>query len=354
MELYHILLLPSSILMKTYLTFFIWGLFSLVLLFSCSDGNRSSVAELSTNGITYITSKSAVCGGKITSSPGSTITEKGICWSVNPNPTKENFFIATGSGMSNFSTTISGLLPKTLYYVRAYAINGSGISYGNLESFTTLDGLQSNPGNGLSDLDGNSYSSIVLGNGQEWMGENLRTSTFSNGEPIIQVQDSAQWYSIASPAWVSVSNSANFDNPHGKLYNWYAVADARNVCPIGWHVPTDADWSSLVHYLDSSSTSTAMGVQSGTAGGKLKQAGTTNWVYPNTGATNEINFSALPAGIRLSNGDFQSFGEKNFFWSTNEADGLNGYGRYLYSNNSSVVRIFEDKRTGGTVRCLKD
>jgi uncharacterized protein (TIGR02145 family) len=327
---------------------------SVFMLSACTDGDRLSVAEVSTNVVSYITNKSAVCGGKITSSPGSTISEKGICWSINPNPTKENDFVAMGSGMSNFSGTISGLLPKTVYYVRAYAINGSGISYGNQESFSTLDGLVSTPGNGISDSDGNTYPSLVLGNGQEWMGENLRTTKFSNGEPINQIQDSAQWLSNASPAWVSVSNSATFDNPYGKLYNWYTVADARNVCPSGWHVPNDADWSSLVHYVDSLSTSTAMGVQSGTAGGKLKQAGTTNWVYPNTGATDEINFSALPAGMRLNNGHFLGFGEQSFFWSATAADGLNGYGRYLYNDNSSVVRTFEDKRAGGTVRCLKD
>jgi uncharacterized protein (TIGR02145 family) len=327
---------------------------SVWMLPACTDGDRLSVAELNTNVASYITSKSAVCGGKITSSPGSTISEKGICWSLNPNPTKENEFVAMGSGMSNFSGTISGLLPKTVYYVRAYAVNGSGISYGNQESFTTLDGLVSSAGNGLSDSDGNTYSSLVLGNGQEWMGENLRTTKFSNGDPITQVQDSAQWFSIASPAWVSVSNVATFDNPYGKLYNWYTVADARNVCPTGWHVPSDSDWSNLVHYVDSLSTSTAMGVQSGTAGGKLKQAGTTSWVYPNTGATDEINFSALPAGIRQSNGHFLGFGEQNFLWSSTAADGLNGYGRNVYSENSSVVRTYEDKRTGGTVRCLKD
>ena len=118
--LYPLSLLPHLLHMKSPSIFLLLPVFLFVLMLpACTDGDRLSVAEVSTNAVSYITSKSAVCGGKITSSPGSTISEKGICWSLNPNPTKENDFVAMGSGMSNFSGTISGLLFKTVYYVRA-------------------------------------------------------------------------------------------------------------------------------------------------------------------------------------------------------------------------------------------
>lgn len=336
--------------------FFLFGpiLVLVLLLSSCADGDKLAAPELSTNVVSNITSKSALCGGKISSSPGSTISEKGLCWSTQPNPTKENYTLNLGSGMNNFSSVVTGLLPNTMYYIRAYAVNSSGISYGNQETFKTLNGVVSSSGGGVTDSEGNTYSTIVLGNGQEWMSENLKTSKFSNGDAIPQVLDSLQWLSLSSIAWTFPNRSESYENPYGKLYNWYVVADSRKVCPVGWHLPGDSEWNELVHYVDSLSSSTAMGVQSGTAGGKLKKTGTEEWVYPNTGASDEIGFLALPSGIRQSDARYSGFGETASFWTSTEADALNAYIHKLFYDNSSVVRTYLDKRNGASIRCIKD
>ncbi|MBX7181984.1 MAG: fibrobacter succinogenes major paralogous domain-containing protein [Bacteroidia bacterium] len=325
-----------------------------LLVQACSDGNKLASPELSTNAVSNITAKSVVCGGKISASPGSTVTEKGLCWSTQPNPTKSNSFLNLGSGMSNFTSVVNGLQPNTTYYIRAYAANSSGISYGNQESFKTLNGVVASSGGGVVDLDGNSYPSIVLGNGQEWMSENLRSAKFSNGDAIPPVEDSLMWLSLSTVAWSFPNRSVSFENPYGKLYNWYVVADSRNVCPEGWHVPGDSEWNELIHYLDSLSSSTALGVQSGTAGGRLKKVGTEEWLYPNTGASDEIGFLALPAGMRQSDARYAGFGETGSFWTSTQADALNAYMRRIYFDNSSLVRNYLDKRSAASIRCLKD
>ncbi len=208
----------------------------------------------------------------------------------------------------------------------------------------------SNPGQGVN-FDGHNYSSVVLGNGQEWMAENLRTTTYSNGDPIPHVTDANQWYGLTSGAWVHYNNDSQLENPYGKLYNWYTVSDPRNVCPTGWHVPTDSEWNALQSYLHPNS----IGNNNNIAGGKMKSTGTNYWQSPNTDATNESGFSGLPGGYRGDEGPYYSLGGIGFWWSSSEYSSYGAWSRRLVYNNGVLLSLSSmNLEDGLSVRCLRD
>ena len=204
-------------------------------------------------------------------------------------------------------------------------------------------GIVTNPGAGVT-FNGYTYTSIVLGNGQEWMAENLRTTTYANGDPIPNVTDDNQWEDLTTGAWVHYNNDSQYENPYGKLYNGYTVDDPRNVCPTGWHVPTDAEWTVLSDYLGGESV----------AGGKMKSTGTQYWSSPNTDATNESGFSGLPSGYRNSSGSFGGIGLDGYWWSSTEYSALYAWYRSLGYSIGYVDRYANNKRNGLSVRCLRD
>jgi uncharacterized protein (TIGR02145 family) len=139
------------------------------------------------------------------------------------------------------------------------------------------------------------------------------------------------------------------------LYNWYAVDDSRNIAPEGWHVATDEEWKQLEMYLGMSQTEAdTTGWRGADEGGKLKEAGTTHWTSPNTGATNESGFTALPGGYRGSTGDFTNVGGSALFWSSTEGSSGTAWGRYLGCYDSQVYRGSNNKRGGFSVRCVRD
>jgi uncharacterized protein (TIGR02145 family) len=313
--------------------------------------NPGVLATLSTLPIGNITSTSATSGGNITANGGTSVTQRGVVWSTSPNPTTANSLSNNGSGTGNYTSTLGGLAANTTFYVRAYAINSAGTAYGNELSFTTTAGgnIISNPGAGVT-FNGYTYNTVVLGNGQEWMAENLRTATYRNGDLIPNVTDGNQWGSLTSGAWAHYNNDSQYENPNGKLYNWYAVADPRNVCPTGWHVPTNAEWTVLTDYLGGEAV----------AGGKMKsvgtiEAGTGLWREPNQDATNESGFSGLPGGIRfLIYGYFMDFGNYGLWWSSTEQESTLAWYRYLDYSSGYVNGSGYNKHEGFSVRCLRD
>jgi uncharacterized protein (TIGR02145 family) len=196
----------------------------------------------------------------------------------------------------------------------------------------------------VTDIDGNVYRTVQIG-GQCWTAENLRTTTYANGDPIPNVTDSTAWTELTTGAWVHYDNNASYENPYGKLYNWYAVLDPRNVCPTNWHVPTDGEWTVLTDYLGGESV----------AGGKMKSTGTQYWQDLNTGATNESGFSGLPGGFRYySNGTFNFLGYNGYWWSASESGAENAWYRTLSTYNAGIYRYSINKRDGFSVRCLRD
>jgi uncharacterized protein (TIGR02145 family) len=309
-----------------------------------------NLATITTTTISSISSTGAFSGGNITNDGGSPITHRGVCWSTSTNPTTADFTTNDGTGIGGYTSSLSNLNPNTTYYVRAFAINSAGTSYGNEISFNTINLIVSNPGGGVI-FDGYTYSSIVLGNGQEWMAENLRTTKYQNGDLIQNVIDPGQWSLLttggpSTGAWAYYNNNSQLENPYGKLYNWYAVTDSRKICPNGWHVPSDNEWTILINYLGGENV----------AGGKLKATSTQYWMSPNTAATNSINFSALPGGLRApGQGDFYSIGSQGYFWSSTETNSAYASSKFL-QNNSGIFtnQTLTSKNYGYSVRCLKD
>jgi uncharacterized protein (TIGR02145 family) len=204
-------------------------------------------------------------------------------------------------------------------------------------------------GSGVTDIDGNNYSTIII-NGAEWMAENLRTTKYANGDSIPNVIDNSQWFSLTSGAWVHYNNDNQYEYPYGKLYNWYTVADSRNVCPTGWHVPSDTEWITLINYLDPNANG---GDNFNTAGGKMKSAGTQYWLSPNTDATNESGFSGQPGGARNGGGTFEFMGYNGLWWSNLETQVGQAWYRLIENDKGSVTGDDDNKKNGFSVRCVK-
>ena len=194
----------------------------------------------------------------------------------------------------------------------------------------------------MQDIDGNTYQTIRIGN-QEWMVENLRVTKYRNNTVIDQITNVTTWSGLTTGAWCYWDNSSSNNITYGKLYNWYAVTDGSGLCPTGWHVPSDGEWTTLTDYLGGMSI----------AGGKMKEEGTTHWSSPNAGATNESGFSGLPGGFRTSNGTFYNLGNIGYWWSSTES-GANAWYRYLSYNDVNVNRSNLDERLGFSVRCLRN
>ena len=303
--------------------------FVLILTNSCKKD--INVPELFTTQISAITETSAMCGGYINklSDKDASITERGVCWSTNQNPTISDNKTSEADGSGSFTSSITGLNANTTYYVKAYATNKAGTGYGNTISFTTSP---------VTDFDGNVYHTVTIGT-QVWMLENLRVTHYRDGSEIPNITVSVDWVNLASGAYCVYNNDTYNADVYGLLYNWYAVHDSRNIAPIGWHVPCDAEWTLLTNYLGGTSV----------AGGKLKQSGTEYWASPNTGATDESGFRALPAGYFW--GDFVEIGASARFWTSFENVALDRTLYYLYTNVSSVTHVNSD---GASVRCIKD
>lgn len=202
----------------------------------------------------------------------------------------------------------------------------------------------------VKDIDGNEYKTVKIGE-QEWMAENLKVTHYRNGDAIPNVTDNTEWSNLTTGAYCSYENNDGNIGTYGLLYNWYAVNDSRNLAPEGWHLPSDEEWKELEMHLGMSQSEADADDWRGTdEGGKLKEAGTAQWLSPNTGATNSSSFSAVPGGVRADDdGTFLDIGYGTAFWSTTDAKV-----RGLYYDRSDVARGNAAKELGFSLRCLKD
>ena len=191
------------------------------------------------------------------------------------------------------------------------------------------------------DGDGNNYSTVRIGS-QIWMAENLKTTKYITGSAIPNITENAEWSSLTD-AYCWYNNNIKNKNIYGALYNWYALTDSR-LCPLSWHLPKVEEWIRLSDYLG--------GIDN--AGGKLKENSTTVWLSPNTGATNETGFTALPGGFRHSDGTFFSRGEFGIWWCYAPLDGDTSPYEYLTNATSSIITSSTNKSAGLSVRCLND
>jgi uncharacterized protein (TIGR02145 family) len=205
----------------------------------------------------------------------------------------------------------------------------------------------------VTDIVGNVYLTVLIGT-QEWMAENLRTTRYRNGLNIPNITDDFGWSQASIGAWSSFANDPANDATYGKLYNWLAVDYNSNLCPQGWHVPSDDEWNALVGYLDPDYNPEGFTPQSTIAGGKMKATGTLYWTAPNSGATNESGFSGLPGGVRGINGAFVNIGQDAWWWCATEDTPTRSWTRFLYYGGAQVDRASFSKRYGCSVRCVRD
>ena len=194
----------------------------------------------------------------------------------------------------------------------------------------------------ITDADGNVYTSVTIGT-QEWMVENLRTTKYSDGTTIPNVAGNYEWKILNTGAWCNYNNSSSNDSTYGKLYNWYAVETGK-LCPTGWHVPTDADWTVLTYYLTAN----------GHDGLALKSD--SGWISGN--GTDDYGWNGLPGGYRISDGgDFYGIVFKGYWWSSSQTNPAGGaWARHLisYGPNMIVFREPYENFCGFSVRCLRD
>ena len=320
-------------------------------------GNMSLLPTVSTMGVTAITATTAVTGGNITDDGGSAVIARGVCWSTSHNPTTSGNHTDDGEGMGSFTSNLTGLTAGTTYFVRAYAINGNGTKYGDEVAFSTpvpfICGTST-----VSDVEGHIYNTVQIGQ-QCWMKENMRATKYSDGTSITQASVSQE--SSTTRYYYDPGQAANY----GYLYNWPAAkglssvsANNQGVCPTGWHVPSDGEWTQLTQYVGSQSNYLCSNSSSMIA---KALASTTGWASStgqcavgNTPASNNATgFSAVPAGFHTGS-SFNYSGSDAYFWSSTEYSSSNAYNRTLYYNSYYVYSCNYTKSCGCSVRCLRD
>lgn len=288
---------------------------------------------------------SAVWTGYITDFSYEGSIEYGLCWSENQNPTLADYHEKSQDYISEFSCEWTGLTSNTTYHVRAYATTDLGTTYGNDVAFTTL------PENGqiVEDIDGNKYHTVTIGS-QVWLLENLKTSKFNDGTPLLNITNNSEWITTQQPAYCWYNNQQSYKESYGPLYNGYVVDYLRNggknIAPIGWHVPSSDELGELLDALDPFNSDIA-----------LKESGTAHWAAPNSGATNSSGFTALPGGLRGIDAIYTSITESGYWWSTSPSSGHNGDYLYLlplHFNDTFIGFMHSQKSIGISIRCLKD
>jgi len=221
----------------------------------------------------------------------------------------------------------------------------------NLKLFTLilfsvgLTGLNAQDKASVTDIDGNVYQTVSIGT-QVWMKENLKVTRYCNGDIITSTNPATLDISGESAPkyqWAYNGDEGNVA-VYGRLYTWYAATDLRNVCPSGWHLPTDTEWTTLTTFLGGFKV----------AGGKLKETGTSHWETPNYAATNSTNFTALPGGCCDTYDTYGGIYHSGYWWSSTESTSSNAYYRLMYYAWGSTSRYAADKANGFSVRCIKD
>lgn len=281
--------------------------------------------------------------GTVISDGGAKVTGRGICWSTNPIPTINDKKTIEGAGIGDFTSKLTELIQGTTYYARAYATNRKGTTYGDVFSF--IAGT-------ATDIDGNIYNMVTIGT-QIWMKENLKTTKYRNGDVIPTITDGIEWSALKKGAQCNYNNDPANAAKYGKLYNWYAVYESRNIAPTGWHVATDVEWTTLTNYVSANL---------GNSGSIAKAlASKTGWSYSiNANAVgndltrnNSTGFSALACGKRNINGTFASIGDDGIWWSSTESSIGSAWYRDIDYGSASVYRDI-NQVYGFSVRCIKD
>lgn len=318
----------------------------------------TSLPTITTIAVSQITTNSVSSGGNITNDGGVLIKARGICWSKKQNPTILNKKINAGTGEGSFEITITGLLPGTTYYLRSFATNNIGTSYGNLLTISTL-AVQGFSGSFTDPRDGHIYNWITIGS-QVWMTENLAYLPAINGRSSRSYE--LPCYYIYNYGGKDLTEAkANVNYPiYGALYNWPAALTA---CPEGWHLPGDEEWEQLAQYI---SDQKGPYVKSNDdwleVGGHLKAEGnlrdsTGLWsiVSDNDEGTDDFGFSGLPGGYNDEMNIFSGDGWSGNWWSSTENIISKALARSLQRGGyNEFYRGSIYKGTGFSVRCIRN
>ncbi len=298
--------------------------------------------QLTIDGINNITDTSASINASLIYSGTLPVGARGFCWgpTVNPTTNFSSFSTASGQGAGNINDTIFGLISGTKYHVRAYAVIGGTTIYSADSILTTTNFIYPR------DVDGNFYTTVQIGT-QVWMKQNLKTTKLRDGTSIPTNFTDAAWIALTTTAYSEVNNDVANTVPYGKLYNWYAVSDPAGLCPVGWHVPSDAEYITLTDFLGGDTI----------AGGKMKEVGLTHWISPNTDATNSSEFTGVGSGRRSSyDGKYSYVGYLGYLWTTSANPSSPGFftARYLDNGGKGLGVYPWGKSAGIAVRCLRD
>ena len=339
----------------------VWAVLVPICLASCHGDNSTNPEPAGEVGLPTVTTDTletlGMTGvwaiGTVRDDGGAVITDSGMCWHTSPFPTIADSKSSWGLSLIHISGWVMPLTPATHYYIRAYATNSQGTGYGDQLEFTTLPAEDV-----VTDVDGNIYHTVTIGN-QVWMVENLKVTHFADGTPIDHVvQD--DWGGYPFDAYCDYLDNPTWSDSFGRLYNWAAVMDPKGLAPEGWRIPNDNDWQVLeMHAGMLSAEADIMNDWRGSdEGGKLKQAGVDSWAIPNTGATDEFGFGALPGGYRNADGHEGQVQLVGFYWTSSiyfgEIFEFDAHFRRIDYNRTDIYRGHIPKGTGMSVRCIKE
>lgn len=276
--------------------------------------------------------------GSITNNGGSAILSSGMCWSTSNAPTISDSK-ADMLSESTFLVTITGLNDGTDYFIRAYATNEKGTSYG--EAVAVKSPVSDGKEGTVSDIDGNAYKTVTM-RGKEWMAENLKTTKLNDGTPI--KLETMTWTGSTDALYTYYDNDkATYENPYGAMYNYYCV-ETDKLCPTGWHVSTTKEWEDIVYHWGGQSE----------AGAKLKEKGTAHFRVTQSETDNASKLTLLPGG-RYMGGRFDALSDFSIYWKQSETQANGGKeAARIYGNSKGVSKDNPKKEHGYSVRCVKD
>lgn len=305
----------------------------------------STLPDCITSNAYAITPWSTIVSGYVSKSGGVDVSETGFVFGNDENPTiKDLKIVCKKNNSSEFQGRLNNLFPGKKYYVRSYAINSKGIGYGNQLDIITLN----NNGEQVIDIDGNSYRTVVIGK-YIWMAENLRVTKYNDGSLISHITSEKEWKETYEGAYCHYKNSTEKLNEYGVLYNWYAAGNVKKICPDGWHIPNLDEWSFLSDTIVGSNQNSAYIKEAGTI-----EDGTGHWAKPNINARDFLGFSALPGGMRSSNGLFGNRGYGGHWWCSTVFNENNIASRSLIFSGTYMGLWGVSPRNGFSVRCIKD
>jgi uncharacterized protein (TIGR02145 family) len=312
-------------------------------------GPCPGAARVTVVSITGVTGTGATVNARVITDGGFEIVERGVVYSLNRSPTISDDKVTSEGGMGDFSVSLSGLEADSRYYVRAYVTTGEGTFYSPETSFVAIEISFGS----VTDIENNEYRTVIIGT-REWMAENLRTATYDDGTAV-------------STTWNQQEGAyAIYNNAYGKLYNWYAVDDERGLCPAGWRVPTDNEWTQMIDYIISNFefgwSTVSTGLKScrqvdSPQGGECNTTIHPRWnAHDTMHGTDDFGFSALPGGTRGTTDNLTGLGAYGFWWTSTESaeDPQQAWSRAMHNSTGQVSRGAEDKIRGHSIRCIKD